>query len=333
MEISELHNKPIHAKSVLHLIIDRVPTTDAHKTIKDIKKIIIDPEITFDSINYIYVLDEERHVVGVLSIKEVMELPEKTLVQKAMRKEVVVVHPHTHQENAAHIALRHGIKNVPVVDKSEKFIGIVPSDALLHIANDEVTEDMMRLEGIYSKEYKDISTLNNSAFHLMWKRLPWLIVGLGGGLMAAQVIGFFENLLETQTALITFLPLMVYMSDAVGSQSQTIFIRFVAINNGVNFLYYLYKEIIVGLLMALMLSLILTAITMFSMEPFLGLVLGAALFSAIILSVVIAIFIPWVLIRLHRDPAIGSGPFATILRDLLSIIVYFGISHILFSLF
>ncbi len=306
--------------------------TTLESTIADIKSMLNDPDVEYDSINYIYVLDEKKRIAGVISIKEVMRENGKIRVQDRMTKDVIAVHPHTHQEKAAHLALHYGIKNIPVVDKHEKFIGIVPSDALLNITNDEVTEDLMRLEGIDSKEFKDISTLNNSAFHLMWKRLPWLIVGLGGGLIAAQVIGYFEALLEAQTILITFLPLMVYMSDAVGSQSQTIFIRYVAINNGVNFFYYLYKEMIVGVLMAIMLSLVLTLFTMLSYEPFLGLVLGIALFCAIILSVLIAISIPWLLIRLHKDPAIGSGPFATILRDLLSIIVYFGVSHLLFSL-
>lgn len=325
-------HKNSHAKCALHLVSLNVPIVHAADTIRDVKKILVDPTINFDSINYIYVLNKEKHLIGVISVKEVMKSPEDETIDQNMQKDVVYVRPHTHQERAAYVAIKNSIKEIPVVDKEGVFKGVVLSDTILKITKDELTEDMLLLEGIYSKDYADVSTISNSPWHLMKKRLPWLIVGLGGGLFAAQVIGFFETLLEQQVILVSFLPLMVYMSDAIGSQSQTIFIRYTALNNEVSFVNYLWKEVIVGTFMAAVLAVLLGIFVGLLYEPFLGTVVGTALFFAIVISVKIAILIPWFLVRLHKDPAIGSGPFATIVRDILSILIYFTISSLMYPL-
>lgn len=322
----------VHEKSAINLISVGVPIFPQGKRVGELKKEIIDSQTLYDSVNYIYIEDKQQRLAGVLSIKELLTFPGEKKVEEVMQKNVLTVHPHTHEKKAVHVALKHQIKQIPVVDKQGKLQGVIGSDKLLQIADRELEEDMLRLRGIFSKEFRDVSTLEKTPWHLTRKRLPWLVMGLVGGMFAAQIIGHFEGLLAKEALIISFLPLMVYMSDAVGAQSQTILVRYMSVAGEEKLATYFVKEIITGVLIALVLSLGLGLVSGIIHYPYLGIVLGASLFCTIIFSIIVAILIPWMLIKTKNDPAVGSGPFATIVRDISSILIYFGVSSLLFLL-
>ncbi|MEW6569883.1 MAG: magnesium transporter [Nitrospirota bacterium] len=161
-------------------------------------------------------------------------------------------------------------------------------------------------------------------------RIPWLIVGLLGGILAAKAIGFFEGTLTKNLVLAAFIPLVVYMSDAVGTQMEAFIIRDLAVNPRLNFLRYLTKQLQIVILIASIISVILFLASILLYRDFdIGKVLGITLFSAIISSVFTGLIIPYLLSRLKFDPADASGPIATIIQDILSVIIYFGIASLI----
>lgn len=321
-----------HAKSAIHLLVTNVPIATPQTTIAAVEEDILKNVKQYSTLDYIYIVNHLKHLVGVLSIKDVYRLPKSKVLEDVVGAPVVSVRPHAHRETVCALALKHNIKAIPVVDTDEKFLGVIPSDIILKVAYDELSEDIFIGEGIHAKEYNSIATMTNSPFRLLGKRLPWLIAGLIGGLLAAYVVQRFEALFEKEALIIWFMPLIVYISDAVGSQSQTIFIRSLAIDSKINIISYLVKEIRVGALIAICLSALIILILGVFGKLFFGIVLGISLFLTIVISILAAILIPWIIVYYKKDPAIGSGPFATILRDIASIGVYFSISHVLFSL-
>lgn len=321
-------------KSAGQLISDHVPVISPDITVAEVRQLLSKKIDDFSSIDYFYVVNHRNKLVGVLSIKDILRLSPTTIIRKAMITDVVTARSHTSQEHVALLALKYNLKAIPVVDKEDTFLGVVTSDATLKIMSDELTEDILHLAGINKSGLAASAILHSSLFTLVKARLPWLIVGLGGGILAAQVVGFFEALLAQEVLLVLFLPIMVYMSDAVGGQTQTIFIRAMATVDHFNMSRYLLRELLSGVVLAGILgSALFIIVLLWQKTSLFALILGIALFFTIITAVAIALFVPLILRYFKKDPAVGSGPFATIMRDVLSILIYFGIANLLLGLF
>ncbi|OGF82258.1 hypothetical protein A3B18_02855 [Candidatus Giovannonibacteria bacterium RIFCSPLOWO2_01_FULL_46_13] len=159
-------------------------------------------------------------------------------------------------------------------------------------------------------------------------RLPWLLLGLVGGMIATLIVRFFETALEEKLALAFFIPVVVYMSDAVGTQTETLFIRALSIEK-ISLRKYLFKEIIIGFLLGLALSVLLYgyAIITFN-DSEVAIIVGLSMLISSVFSVIIATFVPLILRRFGKDPAVGAGPFTTILQDILALVIYFVIAAI-----
>lgn len=160
--------------------------------------------------------------------------------------------------------------------------------------------------------------------HLIEHRVPWLLVGLLGGLLATLIVSKYEAILSADIRLAFFMPIIVYLSDAVGVQTETIYVRALAGKKKVKFAKYILKESLVGLGLGVISGALLGFFTAFwlgSMQ--IGLTIGLTMFINITIAPILAIFIPSILYKEHADPALGSGPVATIIQDLISLIVYF----------
>lgn len=317
-------------ESAAKRMVSNVPTALPEERILDIRKRLFEKAGDFETLNYIYIINQKDELVGVLSLKDVFQKAEKTKIGDLMSRDIVRVRPSTDQERVAIFALKHNLKAIPVVNKENVFLGVVPSDAILEILNTENIEDMLRFAGISNKGAFLKSPVSFSAKI----RLPWLVFGLFGGLLAAQIIKFFEGGLKAHFILAAFIPLIVYMADAVGVQAQTLFIRNLALDSRLEIKKYFLKELKISLILALILGILLGLIT-FLWFGFLniGIILGVSLFLTVICAGIIAVLIPWILQSLKKDPAIGSGPFATIVRDVLSLVLYFLTALLLLELF
>src|SRR3989338_990132 len=165
--------------------------------------------------------------------------------------------------------------------------------------------------------------------HLIEHRLPWLMLGLLGGIFTSVIVSKYEQILSVDLRLAFFIPVIVYMSDAVGTQSETIYVRHVK-KLGVGFSKYLLKETALGLGLGTIFGL---AIGIFAAiwlnSPIIGLSVGLAMFVNVAIAPVVATLIPAILYKEHSDPALGAGPLATIIQDLLSLMIYFIIASLL----
>ena len=158
---------------------------------------------------------------------------------------------------------------------------------------------------------------------LLRLRLPWLIIGLVGGTLASFLVSRFEEILSQNISLAFFLPLIVYMSDAVGTQTETIFVRNLA-KGKVNFLTYLIKELFIGVGLGIIFAVLIGLITEFWIRsPEITLTVSLAMFINVSLAPAIAIIVPEIIFKEHKDPALGAGPFTTIVQDIISILIYF----------
>lgn len=311
-----------------------VPTAKITETIADVEDKLIKQAAKFETLNYIYVIDDAKRLIGVFSIKELFRKPKTSLVKDLMKKDPVAVFPHTHQERVALTALAHSIKAVPVVDRERILLGVVPSDVILDILHEEQTKDLLRFAGIQTRQKGAAGLLTLSPWDAFRRRVPWLVIGLLGGIGAASVVEAFELTLNENVLLAAFIPAIVYMADAVGTQTQTIFIRALAIDRKFSLKSYLWRESQVGLLIALALgSLIGFAILLIWKSPMLAVILSLSFFFAIMLAVGVAILMPSIFNRAKLDPAIASGPFATVIRDVMTLVVYFTIASELIERF
>ena len=315
-------------------MVENVPLAFPEERILEVRKRIFEKAKGFETLNYIYVIDKERKLVGVFSLKELLQKPAEIKVEDLMIKEIIKTHPYTDQEKVAILALKHNLKAIPVVDREEHFLGVVTSDIILEILHSEYIEDILRSAGVQNSVYFPTRVMKVPAGILAKARIPWLIVGLFGGIFAAQIANFFETSLSTHFALIVFIPLILYMGAAVGAQTQTLTTRNLAFNFEFSFKKYLSKEIKVSVLIALILGIFLSVISLLWYQlPYLGLILGVSLFLTIIAAIFIGSFIPYLLQKFKQDPAIGSGPFATIITDITSLIIYFSIATSLLKIF
>lgn len=163
---------------------------------------------------------------------------------------------------------------------------------------------------------------------LIKERLPWLLLGLLGGLLATVLVSRFESILSSNISLAFFLPVIVYMSDAIGTQTENIYVRNLSKFKD-NFFIYLFKEILVGLTFGLLFGVILGLFAKLWLgSDTIAQTVGVAMFINGALSPVVALTISEFLFKEHKDPALGAGPFTTVVQDLLSILIYLSVAFL-----
>ena len=330
--------KSAHLKSdmagVIMLPVSKIPIAKTTETISEIEKYLFNNIKELDTINYIYVVDKEQRLKGVISIKEIFRQPKEAVVSEIMDKRLVRARLRTNQERVALLAIKYNLKAIPIVDKEEKLLGIVSSDAMLDILHQEATEDILSLAGVHRADNVAIDVIKDPSKTIIWARLPWLLIGLAGGIIAARILGFFAVTLETQIIFAFFIPVMLYMSNAVAIQSQTMFIRSLTLDPKLEAKTYFSKEIKIGGFIALVCALLLTLISfLWQGSPFIGIILGLSMFISTTWAVILSIFIPWLLRRLKKDPVLGSGPFGTVLNDVSTLIIYFSVVSLMIRIF
>jgi magnesium transporter len=309
----------------------KVPTCHEADTIQALQRRLHAGIHELSSINYVYVLNDDRRLVGILSLKDLYLHPADTVVGTVCKRSpMVTVPPDAHPERAVYLALQHNIKAIPVTDPHRTFLGVMPCDAILTTLEHELRDDAFRRAGVRHTHpftmRADRLPLGLSLRH----RLPWLLLGLLGGLLIAGVVESFEATLSRHLALAAFIPLVVYMSSAVGTQMEAYVIRDLAIDGRLVPWGYALRQLRVVLCIALVCSLLLGAGLSVAYDSLrFGLTLGLSLCFAIVSSVVTGLGFPFLFHRLGLDPADASGPIATIAQDFLSVFIYFSVATLL----
>jgi magnesium transporter len=234
-----------------------------------------------------------------------------------------VVEPTTDREEAASAAIRAGVSILALCDADGRFLGAVPASALISILRDEHLEDLHHRAGILGQSEAAKAALMAPPHRRALYRLPWLLVGMAGSAVATATMARFETALAAHIAVAFFIPAIVYLADAVGTQSEAVAVRGLSLTRA-DLAPLLAGELGTGILIGAALGSL--------AYPLVWLVFGsAALAATVALALIVAssvattigFLLPWLFSRLGYDPALGSGPVATVVQDVLSLLIYF----------
>jgi magnesium transporter len=312
------------------LLTAKVPTISETATVGEGRHLLQHAAEQFDTVNYLYLVNSHRHLTGVVSIREVLQAPSGERLKTFSPETVVTVRPHTDQERVAHIALRNGLKAVPVVDAHQVFLGVVSSGAILSTLNHEHTEDMLHLAGVSKRQDPERYLLGAGPLTHVFSRLPWLVIGLMGGIGAAFVVRWFEDALRVELLLAAFIPVVIYIADAVSAQTQMLYIRASTIAANLNLRSYVLRESIVNVLLGAVLALLIFFASWWWLAvPLVSTVVGLTVFITVCLVTLVGIGLPWLFYRRGYDPAIASEPITSVVCQLVSLCIYFSIAMLL----
>ncbi|MBY8975347.1 magnesium transporter [Rhodobacteraceae bacterium NNCM2] len=306
----------------------------ADRTIGDLKEDLRARSEEFEKLDAIYVVDEERHLLGYLRVRDLLLLPSETLVSDVVRPDLVAVDSATDQEEVLRLAARRGLRMIAVRDEAGRLIGSVTPRELAEIARDEAEEDMLLMAGVSPD-----ATAQDKPLEIVKRRLPWLLGGLVGASVAAVVIGSFEDALEEAAILASFIPVVMAMAGNAGIQASTVTVQGLAAGTiwpGDTW-SRLGREIagaaMNGLAVATVVSILIFAASMVIEvpRPFqLAASAGLALVIVTTLASSIGATVPVVIKYLGLDPAVATGIFITTSNDVFGVLTFFLIASQLY---
>ena len=269
-------------------------------------------------------------LVGVATIEEMFAAPDGATLGDVMDATPPVVAPEADQEHAAWQAVQHDEPGLAVVDEEGRFRGLIAPQQLLAVLLHEHDEDMARLGGFLHSVESARTTTVESVRRRLWHRMPWLVVGLVGAMVSAGLMAAFEAQLNATLAVAYFVPGIVYLADAVGTQSETLAIRGLSVGIGIRRI--LAPEALTGLLVGALLGVVmLPVVALMTDNWMLAAAVALAVLAASTIATVVALLLPWLFQMFGKDPAFGSGPLATVAQDLLSILIYLGAVTVLLT--
>jgi magnesium transporter len=276
----------------------------------------------FECAETIFVTDDDDRLEGIVRINDLLADGERQ-IGEIMEPEHEAVGIDDDQEQIAVLAMRLDMIAVPVVDDSNRLIGAVPPEALFKILRDEHMEDLQRLAGIAAHEQGSIASLNAPIFDRFRRRLPWLVFGLLASSIITVVMAGFEHSLSANVSVAFFVPAIVYIAGAIGTQAVSVAVRALSADD-VSIGGLLQDELVIGMAIGGSLGLISFVLVFATLgDAALSLAVGLAVLMGGTVSAVVGFGLPWTFKRLGSDPALGSGPICTIIQDVVSLIIYF----------
>jgi magnesium transporter len=280
-----------------------------------------------ESILYLYVVDDQRSLRGVVPIRRMVQAPPARRIRDLMIPDPVSVQPDADQEEVAQIVARYDLLAVPVTDVDGRMLGVITVDDVIDVITEEATEDMYHLAGL-SEEDRVFSPAHTS----IAKRLPWMLVNLGTAFLAAWVVGLFERTIEQVVALAIFMPVVAGMGGNGGIQALTVITRGIALgeiefSSGVR---AALKELVVGTVIGAITGAAAAGVAYATVG---GPIIGAALFAAMVVTMATAglmgAAVPLMLKAVHLDPALGAGVIVTTFTDVFAFFSFLGIGTLL----
>lgn len=275
---------------------------------------------------HLYLVDEQSRLVGQVPVESLIVAEPGTKLDGLRGDPPVEVHPEDDAEAVALAAVERHDADVAVIDAQRTLLGAIPIGRLLALLHEEHIDDILRMGGVGLTHPLPLPTKHDGTVDSFKARMPWLLIGLVGGWLAAGVASLFEAALEREIVLAFFLPLVVYMADAVGTQTETVLVRALAYGK-VSLVHQLLREGLLGLLIGGAVGGMAAAgLLFFDGRTVLAVVVGLTLAVTAVIATIMASLLPFGLVRLGADPALASGPIATVLQDILSVAVYLGIA-------
>lgn len=278
-----------------------------------------DVESTF----YLYVIDEENRLVGVLPLRQLLFSPPNTKLKDIMTRDLIIVRPETDQEVVARNVADYNLVAIPVVDADNTLVGVVTVDDVIDVIDKEATEDIYKMVSLDTTD-----RLQDSPLKSIRKRIPFLVFSLLTASVAPWVVHYFEGTIKEFVTLAVFLPLVMALGGVAGNQTIAIIVREIAVGEAdwVSARKALLKEITVGIGNGIIIGAILASFSFLLIRnPYLGLILGLAIIINLFVAALIGTLIPLVLRLLRLDPALGSVNLLTMCTDTVGSLTFLGL--------
>lgn len=272
-----------------------------------------------------YVMDGERHLQGIISLKTLVVSENYELVGDLMHKDFISVHVLEDQEEVAQTFKKYDFLALPVVDKEERLVGIITFDDIMDVIEEEVTEDIERMAGVIDvsdEEYLDMSVMNH-----VKNRMPWLCLLTLSLMITGGIIAHFEDLMSQVISLVAYMPLLMGTGGNTGTQSATLVIRGMSVGeiDLKDVLKVMWKELRISFCVGVVLSIInMLKILIIDGEPFLiALTVSIAVLIVVMFAKLIGGLLPMAAKRIKIDPALMATPMISSITDMVSVIIYF----------
>lgn len=298
---------------------------------------LIAPDI--EIIYYMYVLDSQDRLKGVVSIRDLLTANPATTIGEIMDTDLVSVTPETPQEEVATILNKYDYLAIPVVNDQQQILGVVTVEDVMDVIEEEATEDIFKLAGTSDEELS-----YSSPFQACKARLPWLLITLATGFITSTILKHFMNEFKEVIALVFFVPVVMAMGGNTGIQSSTLVIRGLALNsfNSNDLLRRMIKEIAAGAMMGLACGLVVGLWAEYLIATgeaasgnfsaiYLALTVGLAMMASMTFAAMFGAMVPILFDRFKFDPAVASGPFVTSSNDIFALLIYYGVSLLLLN--
>lgn len=283
-----------------------------------------------DDVYTIYVVDSKEKLIGTLSLKRLLLAPARSTIEDLYNDDVRSVKAYEDAETVANIMEKYDLVVLPVIDELDRLIGRITIDDVVDVIKEEADKDYQMASGI--SESVDST---DSVRVLTRARLPWLLVGLLGGIFGALVINQYEDQLQIYPEMALFIPLIAAMGGNVGVQSSAIIVQGLA-NNSLGFdglWKRLGKEFLVALLNGFVCSVLILIYTIVVKDSYdLAATVSTALILVIVFAGLFGTFVPLMLDKYKIDPALATGPFITTMNDIVGLFIYFGIGHVMYNI-
>ena len=282
---------------------------------------------TKEGIFYVYVVDDHDHLVGEVPLRRLITADPATAVHAIRRTEVFSVGADTDQEEVARLVTKHGLLAVPVVSRENRLLGTITVDDVIDVIHEEATEDIHRLAGVSADE-----TIFDPPAKAIRRRLTWLLCYLPGAALVASVVSLFESTIAAVATLAVFMPVVGGMGGNAGIQTFTVIVRAIALGDLTlaNTRKVLARELLVGVANGVGMGLVTGVIAfLWKGSSTLGIVLGVAMITNMVVAALAGTLIPVVLKRLRVDPAVATGVLVTTLTDCAGFLSFLGLATLM----
>jgi len=278
----------------------------------------------------VYVVDNNERFIGVLSLKKLIVSHPLARVEEIYDPEPILVKTNASSEEVAQLMRKHDLVVLPVVDQLGRLVGRITIDDVVDVIKETADENIQRMSGISD----DVDT-NDNVWKLSRARIPWLLVGMCGGIVGSRIIGTYESQIKIHPEMAYFIPLIGAMGGNVGVQSSAIIVQALANNSLISDRIgpKLLKELSVGMVNGVICSLLILAYAFLTQDWQLSATVSVALFTVILFASFLGTFVPLTMNKFKINPALATGPFVTTLNDIIGITIYFLVGRILYGVF
>lgn len=316
-----LHYEEYTAGSIMTTEFVSIPE---NSTVRSAMNILRNAAPNAETIYYVFVVDEDKRLSGIVTLRDLIISEEDTLIKSIMNERVVSVSVGEDQEEVARMIKDYDFLAMPVVDFQNHLLGIITVDDIIDVLDEEASDDYSKLAAV-----SDMDTFDRGPFTAAKKRLPWLILLTFLGMLTANLMGMFEATLDQVALLAVFIPLIAGMAGNSGTQALAVAVRGIATGDieEESKIKLLFREAGTGLITGVVCGIVVVGLVYFwKGELLIGLLVGTAVMGSIFVATLAGSFIPLLIHHLNIDPAVASGPFITTLNDIISILIYLGLA-------